>query len=223
LLSGNCLFLLRGISISDEMPGPWRLINPCRPCGGIIISISDEMPGPWRRVTLPFHPLRYSPFQSQTRCQAPGDISFARSVAALKCYFNLRRDARPLATGIWVSCHEYHEEFQSQTRCQAPGDLHDQSVSPRRRSISISDEMPGPWRHGIYATVRSYTSWISISDEMPGPWRHIKRVLMAEKVYQFQSQTRCQAPGDCDANNPLVLAHYISISDEMPGPWRLPL
>ncbi len=87
-------------------------------------------------------------------------------------YFNLRRDARPLAT------------------------THARELEPVEFLISISDEKPGPWR------------------------------LATGKVYDcnsaaFQSQTRCQAPGD------KVIEKYekpkieISISDEMPGPWRL--
>src|SRR6266700_18718 len=116
------------------------------------------MPGPWRlaewQLPIPF-----------------------------KGNFNLRRDARPLATYKSVpSVRRYH------------------NFNLRRDARPLATCNP---------SVSSITIFlISISDEMPGPWRHIKRVLMAEKVYQFQSQTRCQAPGDCDANNPLVLAHY---------------
>src|SRR2546423_15719905 len=66
--------------------------------------------------------------------------------------FNLRRDARPLATprisGFSISCV----------------------------SISISDEMPGPWRQGS-SCLHEPSAVISISDEMPGPWRLIFDIL----------------------------------------------
>ena len=62
------------------------------------VSISSEMPGPWRRIRVPL-------LCTYHQC------------------FNLKRDARPLATGyhegvaLWVlSC------FNLKARCQAPGD-----------------------------------------------------------------------------------------------------
>src|SRR5437016_3365534 len=90
--------MLSMISISDEMPGPWRRVlclllslphsnfnlrrdarplaaqrQRSRPRIRLSISISDEMPGPWRHIVL---------------CLFMG----------VTMYFNLRRDARPLAT-----------------------------------------------------------------------------------------------------------------------------
>src|SRR5437588_832313 len=86
------------ISISDEMPGSWRQSgavyrNPTDPnfnlrrdawplatkstCGSdgtlFSISISDEMPGPWRLHHSDGRIPCSISFQSQTRCQAPGD------------------------------------------------------------------------------------------------------------------------------------------------------
>ncbi len=110
------------ISISDEMPGPWRLNLPPLATGEQGISISDEMPGPWRRLAVP---QELSAFAD----------------------FNLRRDARPLAT---------------------PDALARETLSRQ----------------------------ISISDEMPGPWRRTALLLWKKTVAIFQSQTRCQAPGD---------------------------
>jgi hypothetical protein len=43
---GNLEF---NVSISDEMPGPWRLeISDKSHRTFYLVSISDEMPGPWR-------------------------------------------------------------------------------------------------------------------------------------------------------------------------------
>src|SRR5256885_1836538 len=87
-------------------------------------------------------------FQSQTRCQAPRDathinasdvlaryFNFKReptpptpptlhqNTVSLSLYFNLRRDARPLASMFTPRYTCFFYQFQSQTRCQAPGDL----------------------------------------------------------------------------------------------------
>src|SRR6266567_1092960 len=112
----------------------------------MVISISDEMPGPWRPRTRPL-------------C-----LTLPRD-------FNLRRDARPLATQLAAEPRRCLDEFQSQTRCQAPGDFSIAVAVALRFFISISDEMPGPWRP---------RKWISV--------RGLSR--------KFQSQTRSQAPGD---------------------------
>ena len=84
--------------------------------------------------------------------------------------FNLRRDARPLATSVSVSWRVEVQAFQSQTRCQAPGDSLAALSACRIGLVSISDEMPGPWRLrrecGNFIAI-----YVSISDEMPGPWR----------------------------------------------------
>src|SRR2546430_1021412 len=79
------------------------------------------MPGPWRRNVL-----------------SVVELSFK--------YSNRRREARPLATlspwSYWLAWFE----FQPQTRCQAPGDKPDEQSIFSNIKISISDEMPGPWR-----------------------------------------------------------------------------
>ncbi len=133
-------------------------------------------------------------FQSQPRCQAPGDsvserqrrVDFAsfnlnRDARPLATWhrhtrsipggsFNLNRDARPLATSAQPSGRCNHEKFQSQPRCQAPGDSRGSTAST-----------------------------------LPS---------------EFQSQPRCQAPGDGDHWSRLLTPSYVSISTEMPGPWR---
>ena len=85
------------------------------------VSISSEMPGPWRR-TRSCCIYVSTVFQSQARCQAPGDADM-----------RLRISANIL--------------FQSQARCQAPGDMPDLAVGMHR--VSISSEMPGPWRRKL--------------------------------------------------------------------------
>src|SRR6266699_3258574 len=280
------------------------------------ISISDEMPGPWRRNGTSHLIGRSLIFQSQTRCQAPGDSATIRldfsgdsisisdempgpwrrssrlSSSCARFYFNLRRDARPLATGslaiaqvkVWLFQSQTRCQalgslsparielivplFQSQTRCQAPGDHEHDRYAEHDHKISISDEMPGPWRpqHPFagclcarYFNLRrdarplattivnsvatpfmdfnlrrdarplatsssrntcEASRYISISDEMPGPWRRLSLTQQPDGDTIFQSQTRCQAPGDAEIKSCCLDSLIISISDEMPGPWR---
>ncbi len=109
------------ISISDEKPGPWR--PRCLPGLRIAgrISISDEKPGPWR-------------------------LDRARHNRVEVANFNLRREARPLATSCGLLYPALVGLFQSQTRSQAPGDDYPRRAEPFSIAISISDEKPGPWR-----------------------------------------------------------------------------
>src|SRR6266699_495525 len=103
----------------------------------------------------------------------PGPWRLARNGLFVLCNdnFNLRRDARPLATMAA--------------------------------------------QHGLDLIIV-----ISISDEMPGPWRPYAILQRHSKIGGFQSQTRCQAPGDIDQGTLNQGEFPISISDEMPGPWR---
>src|SRR6266699_656885 len=105
------------------------------------------MPGPWRLLLLLVMPIACS-------------------------HFNLRRDARPLATKAFTAFNIPSKQFQSQTRCQAPGDLLSGNCLFLLRGISISDEMPGPWRLNL-PPLATGEQGISISDEMPGPWRRL--------------------------------------------------
>src|SRR5206468_1934062 len=85
-------------------------------------------------------------FQSQARCQAPGDRHRSTEKARGASSFNLRRDARPLATLCEVHRALIFRVFQSQARCQAPGDLTWLELLLVHLEVSISGEMPGPWR-----------------------------------------------------------------------------
>src|SRR2546429_1880075 len=102
------------------------------------------MPGPWRLLFLKIVGIANVEFQSQKRCQAPGDwredgyhkfwefISISDEMPgpwrrymfflaiAPPDNFNLRRDARPLATEPLAVFTGFKDAFQSQTRCQAP-------------------------------------------------------------------------------------------------------
>ncbi len=108
------------------------------------------MPGPWR---LP--------------------ISFCSQDFVV--YFNLRRDARPLATRM----------------ARIP--------TVQRLGISISDEMPGPWR------LPAPEYWMCIDRNFnlrrdARPLATSGRLQLVDAYHEFQSQTRCQAPGDSERN-----------------------
>ncbi len=91
------LLAAHSISISDEKPGPWRRRHLWRNRDRRLISISDEKPGPWR-------------------------LSVGEVTAGFDTNFNLRREARPLATKDYSTVIQVVLPFQSQTRSQAPGD-----------------------------------------------------------------------------------------------------
>src|SRR5205809_5626849 len=61
----------------------------------------------------------------------------------------------------------------------------------------------------------------SISTSMPVPW-HLYELIAASTRVAFQSQPRCQAPGDTVIKVGLDILSGVSISTEMPGPWRRP-
>src|SRR6266699_3350120 len=104
------------------MPGPWRrqFIATDRPSSIHFNLRRDARPLATTSLNALLCP--YSTFQSQTRCQAPGDAGILLVVSAIECHFNLRRDARPLATAMIYRTRTAPHIFQSQTRCQAPGD-----------------------------------------------------------------------------------------------------
>ena len=150
-------------------------------------------------------------FQSQARCQAPGD-------SAVAVQYRL-----PV--------------FQSQARCQAPGDARSCIAITTSFHVSISSEMPGPWRRmKIWACCDMS---VSISSEMPGPWRRRASLHHRnEESFNLKRDARPLAtPGirrQSSAGFNLKrdarpLATYlifsmsllvVSISSEMPGPWR---
>ncbi len=132
--------------------------------------------------------------------------------------FNLRRDARPLSAKLLLSQEPAFYAFQSQTRCQAPFGVSLLVQSKSSSEVSISDEMPGPFRqrstrsmdtseYGFQSQTRCqapfgtakqaptlFNAWVSISDEMPGPFRRFLHGIASKVNDEFQSQTRCQAP-----------------------------
>src|SRR6266516_5251629 len=98
------------------MQGPWRHIRSTARDLARYISISTEMPGPWRRQTTETNgtpredfnlnrdarplataneqgrPRAQGTFQSQPRCQAPGDANTTPVPDILFDGFNLNRD-----------------------------------------------------------------------------------------------------------------------------------
>jgi len=152
---------------------------------------------PWATFVCPFPSLPLSP-------------NFHR---------NRRREANPLATltGHFLSANYFR--FQSQTRSQSPGDIKIWSARNPRRSVSIADAKPIPWRPGYAHYGRAYVD-VSIADAKPIPWRHVtpeRTYLLSERFNRrreanplatpscsylaivhrrFQSQTRSQSPGD---------------------------
>ena len=178
------------------------------------------MPGPWRRAMLVTGHRCYGMFQSQARCQAPGDCMTCNSQAQSAVGFNLKRDARPLATQsilrMAVACICFNlkrdarplatDDIASAMSCRMTVSISSEMPGPWRRSrlvlassdhadVSISSEMPGPWRR-IVRVARHQVHDVSISSEMPGPWRRLVALQCVIEYRSFQSQARCQAPGD---------------------------
>jgi len=60
--------------------------------------------------------------------------------------FNLKRDASPVATNNGNYNHGFFFGFQSQARCQPRGDLSGIGARIGGNNVSISSEMPAPWR-----------------------------------------------------------------------------
>ncbi len=118
----------------------------------------------FRRMTIPL-------FQSQPRCQAPGDPGARALPVTTSICFNLNRDARPLATSIYYPSPARQVSFNlnRDARPLATNTFHGSAILPF--TVSISTEMPGPWR------LRRLETFHLIGT-------------------QFQSQPRCQAPGD---------------------------
>src|SRR6266516_8141349 len=102
------------------MPGPWRPNSsaPCRPYQKCFNLNRDARPLASSEVSMKeYHKIL---FQSQPRCQAPGDTKKWNLGLMSNMGFNLNRDARPLATCAGIKWKHYTDEFQSQPRCQAP-------------------------------------------------------------------------------------------------------
>ncbi len=132
-------------------------------------------------------------FQSQTRCQAPFGL---RHQLVRHCgirSFNLRRDARPLSAYRCKPFHLTNTLFQSQTRCQAPFGCEWLGAPVHESWFQSQTRCQAPF--GVIlelVTVHHYR--VSISDEMPGPFRLRQDETARAQGAEFQSQTRCQAP-----------------------------
>src|SRR6266567_2952867 len=112
------------------------------------------MPGPWRLVEP--SGTHGGMFDFNLRRDArPLATDILAAGARLVQDFNLRRDARPLATNILKFALLFQVVFQSQTRSQAPGDMRALISAGNRSRISISDEKPGPWRPLVSANPKS--------------------------------------------------------------------
>src|SRR6266496_1517927 len=110
------------VSISTEMPGPWRRIGWREESEEWVVSISTEMPGPWRPIVWlarrssmesfnlnrDARPLATRSEMSSrlngivvsisTEMPGPWRLAAINILARLEDGFNLNRDARPLAT-----------------------------------------------------------------------------------------------------------------------------
>src|SRR6266536_1803265 len=109
--------------------------------------------------------------------------------------------------------------FQSQPRCPAPGDDITLCMKTFSLHVSISTEMPGPWRPRVPSppSVR-FVSFNLNRDARPlATCRYCPR---HPALSMFQSQPRCQAPGDAEHGLEAAAGMLVSISTEMPGPWR---
>src|SRR6266496_3350008 len=106
------------------MPGPWRLRSTGPGVGDEnYVSISTEMPGPWRRTYQCTSHCKSWSFNLNRDARPLATEEFILIMfPTMKC-FNLNRDARPLATGPTTFIRRSNVSFQSQPRCQAPGDL----------------------------------------------------------------------------------------------------
>src|SRR5207247_204945 len=126
--------------------GPWRRVLPQRACSQRSVSISTEMPGPWRLLPLKVVGIHLISFNlnrdarplathlhkfprlavqgfNLNRDARPLATRFFLTIHNVVVCFNLNRDARPLATSGLMYSLSMSSRFQSQPRCQAPGDL----------------------------------------------------------------------------------------------------
>src|SRR2546425_924847 len=128
------------------------------------------MPGPWRPRPATVRVAQNSKFQSQPRCQAPGD-SYTAVVMSESCdFFNLTRNAKPLATPLRFFHSRFSLCFSITREMPGPGRQLQPIFSDSEWDFSISTEMPGPWRQ--VQPIFADSEWdVSISTEMPGPWR----------------------------------------------------
>src|SRR5207248_8548406 len=98
--------------------------------------------------------------------------------------FNLRRDARPLATLKKLVVDQ----------CHLP--------------VSISDEMPGPWRQDRVTASGLGSKRFNLRRDAR-PLATLSDIGQRPSQPEFQSQTRCQAPGDRTAVMLLLLGSSV--------------
>src|SRR6266568_3163813 len=104
------------------------------------------MPAPWRPGVNGEWGFVLWKFQSQARCQPRGDLQMQGLQVLEMISFNLKRDASPVATSErGVHCVRT-DWFQSQARCQPRGDYKNTLDECQLHRVSISSEMPAPWR-----------------------------------------------------------------------------
>src|SRR6266568_4212857 len=108
---------------------------------------------------------------------APWRLALVTVPMSMTSGFNLKRDASPVATIVTPGVALIALVFQSQARCQPRGDQGTTLSIPRNSIVSISSEMPAPWR--LLDLVKSLYLYL-----------------------QFQSQARCQPRGDHLAESP---------------------
>ncbi len=158
---------------------PFGTISAGRCLWSLSVSISDEMPGPFRHARRPANVSREYGFNLRRDARPLSACIGLTSPNKLRTRFNLRRDARPLSAYDDLPGGDMpHASFQSQTRCQAPFGLRYSHCKMEVRWVSISDEMPGPFRRQSARASTKTRLAVSISDEMPGPFRLVKSVLI---------------------------------------------
>jgi hypothetical protein len=111
----------RGVSISGEKPGHWRLCHNFRFCWIPSVSISGEKPGHWRHHRSARKAGQCLCFNLRREARPLATSHRGRQSLGPLC-FNLRREARPLATASRPSASGNSRTFQSQARSQATGD-----------------------------------------------------------------------------------------------------
>src|SRR6266702_473877 len=124
-----------------------------------MVSISSEMPAPWR----PLRQLRYH---------------------RLRVCFNLKRDASPVATWTQLGSSFALALFQSQARCQPRGDDEHLGRCQRGAQRFNLKRDASPVATAISESGLAINSAVSISSEVPAPWRHynVPHILSISRV-----------------------------------------
>src|SRR6266567_1679972 len=129
-------------------------------------------------------------FQSQTRSQSPGDGASSVDPPIPRVSFNRRREANPLATRDAWRWLNRSARFQSQTRSQSPGDFMYSLWKKSKKTVSIADAKPIPWRLRPDFKVQEEIA-VSIADAKPIPWRRL--YLFTDDLAYFRFNRRREA------------------------------